>query len=260
MSESPLTLLIVDDEPLAREGIRQTLSAIEATGVDVIGECENAASALSFIKHRRPDILLLDVAMPAMDGFEMLECLEPEVTPPAVIFVTAYDEHAVRAFETEAIGYLVKPVGAEKLRIALDKAARRIVEARRLNAGLPAAEAEAETDGPRRFISQLMIPDKARRLVVPVEEIDWIEGETYYVRVHAQKQSRLLRARLSQLEMSLDPRQFLRCHRSAIVRLAAIREIRQDSVYTCSAILASGARIPVSKSKLKQLQARLSGR
>ena len=250
-------VVVVDDEPLAREGLRDALRRVASDIVDIAVLCENGVVALEAIARDRPDILLLDVAMPVLDGFAMLEQLEPETTPPAVIFVTAYDEHAVRAFEAEAVDFLVKPVSDARLRSALDRAVRRIAESRALAADL--ALRSSSTEGPR-YLSQLVIPDRDRQHVIPVDDITWIEGDTYYVRVHSRERVRLLRERLSRLEASLDPAQFHRTHRSALVRLDIIREIRSESPYTHSALLATGERVPVSRERLKSLEAALEKR
>ncbi|MDB4874816.1 MAG: response regulator receiver [Gemmatimonadetes bacterium] len=247
-------VVVVDDEPLARDGLRDAVERAAVPGVSVVALCENGVVALDRIRELQPEILLLDVAMPVLDGFAMLEQLEPEATPPAVIFVTAYDEHAVRAFDAEALDFLVKPVADARLRAALERAVRRIAEARALRAGL---DAEPPPVAAGRYVQQLVIPDRGRRLVVPVDEVEWIEGDTYYVRVHAQGRVRLLRERLSRLEASLDPARFHRTHRSALVRLDLIRELRADSPYAYSALLSTGARVPVSRERVKQLEARL---
>jgi two-component system LytT family response regulator len=249
-----LHVLIVDDEPLARQGLRDAIERLAVPGVSRVDASENAVQALDAIRTRRPDILLLDVAMPVLDGFGMLEQLEPETSPPAVIFVTAYDEHAVRAFSAAAIDYLVKPVSDQRLRIALDRAARRVTEARALRAGLPSAEQPMETP----YVQHLIIPERGGKLVVPVDEVEWIEGDTYYVRIHARGRTRLLRERLSRLEAVLDPALFHRTHRSAIVRLDLIRQLNTDSPYSWSATLANGDRVPVSRERLKELERRLA--
>jgi two-component system LytT family response regulator len=258
-SRSPLRILIVDDEPLAREGLRDGVARLSATGglpeLAIVGVCENGVTALAAIHEHEPDVVLLDIAMPVLDAFAMLERLEPEHTPPAIVFITAYDEHAVRAFDTEAVDFLVKPVADERLAAALARAVRRIDEARALRAQLDAAADNGKGSG--RYVDRLVIPERGRHLVVPVSDIAWIEGETYYVRVHAQGQARLLRERLATLETALDPNEFHRTHRSAIVRLALIRELRAESPYTYSALLSTGHRAPVSRERLRGLEAKL---
>jgi two-component system LytT family response regulator len=199
---------------------------------------------------------LLDIAMPVLDGFAMLERLEPEMTPPAIIFVTAYDEHAVRAFEAAGLDFLVKPVADMRLAAALQRAVQRVAEAHALRAALDAPD---DAVPPARFLQNLVIPERGRRLVVPVDDVEWIEGDTYYVRVHAGGRVRLLRQRLSWLEASFDPAAFIRTHRSALVRIDLIREIVAESAYSFSARLATGAKVPVSRERLKRVEAALRG-
>jgi two-component system, LytTR family, response regulator len=253
--ENSYRVVIVDDERLAREGLRDAIARLGVPGVAVVALCENGVVALDVIRALQPDVLLLDVAMPVLDGFAMLERLEPEATPPAVIFVTAYDEHAVRAFEAEALDFLVKPIAGERLRAALERAARRIIEARALRTSLDAMS-QSPMEAPR-YLQQIIIPERGRQLVVPVDDVEWIEGDTYYVRVHAQGRVRLLRERLSHLEASLDPARFHRTHRSALVRVDLIRELRMESPYSYAALLANGERVPVSRERYKALAARL---
>lgn len=252
-AETRWRVVIVDDEPLAREGMRDAVMRAAVSGVEVAGLCENGVVALDVIGRVQPEILLLDIAMPVLDGFAMLERLEPESTPPAIIFVTAYDEYAVRAFESEAVDFLVKPVADARVRAALERAVRRIAESRALRNELQAIPTEATP----RYLQQLIIPERDRQLVVPVDDIEWIEGDTYYVRVHTHGRVRLLRERLSKLEDSLDPRRFHRTHRSALVRLDLIRELRADSPYSYSAILASGERVPVSRERFRGVESAL---
>jgi two-component system, LytTR family, response regulator len=251
-----LRAVIVDDEPLAREGLRDAITRVAVPGVSVVATCENGVVALDVLRSLQPEILLLDVAMPVLDGFAMLERLEPEATPPAVIFVTAYDEHAVRAFDAEALDFLVKPVPDARLAAALQRAAHRIAEARALRAAL---DEPGDADAFTKVLQHLIIPERGRRLVVPVDDVDWIEGDTYYVRIHTEGRVRLLRQRLSVLEASLDPAKFVRTHRSAIVRIALIREIAAESPYSFSATLATGVKVPVSRDRLKRVEAAVRG-
>ena len=256
--DSRFRVAIVDDEPLAREGLRSAVVRLEIDGMDVVATYENGVAALDGIRRDRPDILLLDVGMPVLDGFAMLEQLEPEATPPAVVFVTAFDEHAVRAFEADATDFLVKPATDDRLRASLERATRRLAEKRAHR-----AELDREEDPPRddaaRYLRFVVIPERGRRTVVPVGEIDWFEGDTYYIRVHAHGRVRLLRDRLSRLESALDPTQFRRTHRSALVRVDLVRELRAESAYSYSALLATGARVPVSRERLRGLEETLRG-
>jgi len=251
-------VVIVDDEPLAREGIRDAVARVAVPRVEIVALCENGVVALDVIARIQPEILLLDIAMPVLDGFAMLERLEPESTPPAIIFVTAYDEHAVRAFEAEAVDFLVKPVADARLRASLERAVRRIAETRALRSELQALPQPANAG--RQYLQQIVIPERDRQLVVPVDDIEWIEGDTYYVRVHAKGRVRLLRERLSKLESSLDRARVHRTHRSALVRLDPIRELRADSPYSYSAVLITGARVSVSRERFKGVEAALKNR
>jgi two-component system, LytTR family, response regulator len=255
-SLATLRIVIVDDEPLARDGLRDAIARVAVPGVEVAATCENAIVALGVIRSLEPEILLLDIAMPVLDGFAMLEQLEPESTPPAIIFVTAYDEHAVRAFEAEALDFLVKPVPDARLGAALQRAVHRVAEARALRTAIDSSD---DAGAPTKFLQHLVIPERGRRLVVPVDAVEWIEGDTYYVRVHAEGRVRLLRQRLSWLEAALDTTKFVRTHRSALVRIDLIREIAAESAYSFSARLASGAKVPVSRERLKRVEASIRG-
>lgn len=257
------TVIIVDDEPLARIGMRSAIERLTASGaipwVEVVALAENGPQGIEAIRARRPDILLLDIVMPAMDGFLMLEALEPEETPPAVIFVTAFDDRAVRAFEVQALDFLVKPVIDARLREGLLRAMRRVEERRALAHALAPA-LNAQPSATHTYLRQLTVPEHGRTIVVPVDEIDWIEGDTYYVRVHANGRPRLLRERMQRLEQLLDPAHFTRCHRSALVRIELVREVRQDTAFAFSAVLSTGAVVPVSRSRRRALEALLAAR
>jgi two-component system, LytTR family, response regulator len=254
--DSRLRVAIVDDEPLAREGLAAAVARLGAS-VDVVAQYANGLDALDGIRRDCPEILFLDISMPVLDGFAMLEQLEPEATPPAVVFVTAYDEHAVRAFETEATDFLVKPVSDDRLRTAVERASRRIAEKRAHRGELDRTEDTPVESA--AYLRYVVIPERGKRVVVPIEEVEWFEGDTYYVRVHANGRVRLLRDRLSRLESVLDPSRFRRAHRSAIVRVDLIRELRPESPYSYSALLATGERVPVSRERLRSLEETLRG-
>jgi two-component system LytT family response regulator len=247
-------VVIVDDEQLAREGLRDAIERAEIPSLEIAASCENGVTALEVIRRLEPEILLLDIVMPVLDGFAMLEQLEPEATPPAVVIVTAHDEYAVRAFDAEATDFLVKPASDERVRAALDRAVRRVAESRALRAGLEQPPTMIES----RQADHLVIPDRGRMLIVPIDEIDWIEGDTYYVRVHTRGRVRLLRERLAKLEALLDAARFHRTHRSALVKVELIREVRAESPYSYSALLSTGDRVPVSRERVKSLRSRLA--
>jgi two-component system LytT family response regulator len=255
--QAGLRVAIVDDEPLARDGLVAAVARLGIDGVDVIAAYENGIVALDGIRADCPDLLLLDIAMPVLDGFAMLERLEPEATPPVVVFVTAYDEHAVRAFEAEATDFLVTPVSDDRLRLSIERAMRRVAEKRGHRGELDREAAAPVESVP--YLRYVVIPERGKRVVVPIEEIDWFEGDTYYIRVHANGRVRLLRDRLSRLESVLDPAKFRRTHRSALVRIDLIRELRAESPYSYSALLATGVRVPVSRERLRGLEETLRG-
>jgi len=240
-------VVIVDDEPVARRGLRHLL--LEHPDVAVVGEARNGEEAVRVISRLAPDLVLLDVQMPAGDGFDVLRRLEPPL--PAVVFVTAYDEYAVRAFEAYALDYLVKPVHEDRFRAAIERVRERLrsaaalEEARRLmqllesggTGGLAAAGPPA---------GRLVIPGANGELVVDVADVEWIEADNYYAVIHARGRRHLLRESLDSLETRLDPRRFLRVHRSAIVNLSFVREFRRADGEP-ALILAGGRAVPVSR-------------
>ena len=242
-----LRVLLVDDEPLARALLRVLLS--RDPGVEVVGECSGAEAAAE-IGRARPDIVFLDVQMPDVDGFQVLERLGP-ARPPVVVFVTAYDQYAVRAFEVHAVDYLLKPVGEERFREALGRAKTRA-------AGRGAGPAEdglaALLRDRARYPSRLLVPAHGRTVVVDVAGIDWIEATDYYASIHAGGQTHLLRQTLAELERTLDPARFFRIHRSAIVNLDRIREIQPLFRGDAQILLTTGARVRLSRSRRADFQ------
>jgi two-component system LytT family response regulator len=216
--------LIVDDELLAREGIRMRLE--QAPDIEVIGECANGREAVAVIQREVPDLVFLDIQMPRMDGFGVIEAVGVK-RMPQVIFVTAYDEHALRAFEVSALDYLLKPIDGARFFEALERARNRIrgnnLEAisERLRQMMATLKAE------RKYIERLSIKSgKSGRIIfLDVDEITWIEAADNYVQVHAGRELHLLHATMNSLERKLDPDKFLRVHRSAIVNLGRIKEL-----------------------------------
>jgi two-component system LytT family response regulator len=218
--------LIVDDEPLARRTLTMLLEPYP--DVLVVGECRNGREALDALASVRPDLLFLDVQMPELDGFELLRTLGAQC-PPAVVLVTAYDEFAVRAFEAEALDFLVKPFSDDRFHRTLDRVRRRITQAeamdiaRRLSAVTdrlhPACAASTQ------WRRHLLVRLGMRTTSVPVDSIVWIEADDYYARLHVGAKTHLYRRSLTQLEQELDPRLFVRVHRSALVNLAFVREL-----------------------------------
>src|SRR4051812_5475798 len=215
--------LIVDDEPLAREGIRMRLDA--QPDVDVVGECRNGREAVSAILRDAPDLVYLDIRMPGIDGFAVIETVGV-ARMPHVIFVTAYDEHALHAFEVNALDYLLKPVDGDRFVAALDRARDRI-RARSLTTITAQLQQMIETlRGDRPTLDRLFVKSSGSILSVDVDDIDWLEAADNYVRVHVGRASHLLLATMNSLEARLDPRRFLRIHRSTIVNLSRVKELQ----------------------------------
>jgi two-component system LytT family response regulator len=269
---TPLRVLVVDDEKPARERVRRLLA--RDARVTVAGCCAGGAEALAEVRARAGrgepvHVLCLDVQMPEVDGFGVLAGLvaEADLEMPAVIFVTAYDAFAVRAFESHAVDYLLKPFSDERFHAAVDRAIRAVrtrnaVELlaemqallERRTANVPAPQGAAE----RRAIDRIVLKDAHRVRLLPVDQIVWVEAEGMYVRLHTRAQaSHLHRASLGSLEASLDPQQFVRIHRSAIVNIDMVGELRQDAHGDYVAVLRSGSEVRVGRRFRERLQQRL---
>lgn len=204
--------LIVDDEPLARRGIRLRLA--EHADIEIVGEAEDGPAAARMITALLPDLVFLDVQLPGMSGFDVLADTA-EIHLPVIVFVTAYDQYAVNAFEVRAIDYLLKPIAKDRFDEALRRARRELAEGKR-----PAADLLA---------TRLTVRKGDRYLLVKLEDIDWLEAAGNYVEVHARGVESLIRATLASLERRLDPQRFVRIHRSTIVNVDRVAEIRSDA-------------------------------
>ena len=253
--------LVVDDEPLARRGIRQLLAPYR--DIEVVGECRNGRDALVSLDSAAPDLVFLDVQMPEMDGFAVVRA-RGAARMPHVIFVTAYDEFAVRAFETHALDYLVKPVNEERFAIALQRVRERMrfTEAleltRRIGELLDSQDRRDVGDVTARALAlaptrRLVVPTSSGELVLDVDEVDWIQAEDYYAAIHARGRRHLIRESLASLEQRLDPNRFIRVHRSAIVPLDRVREMRSVSTGESVLVLRDGTRVPVSRRRREQV-------
>lgn len=251
-SRPPIRAVIVDDEPLAREGLRLLLSREE--DVEIVAECEDGPQAVEALRARRPDLLLLDVQMPEMNGFELLQQIGSP--PPAVIFITAYDEFAVRAFEVHALDYLLKPFSDQRFRQALDRTRERLRRsderlAGQLRALLEDYRRRARGAGPPR---RLAVKDGSRVVLLEVGEIAWIEAADYYVRLHTDAGSLMMRESLKSLEERLDAKRFVRIHRSAIVNLDRVRELKPTFGGEHFVILRDGTRLKLARSRRAGLE------
>ncbi len=249
IANGPLRVLIVDDEPLARDVLRLLLRA--ENDIEIVGECVNGTEAVASLKRGGIDVVFLDIQMPGADGFDVIRAVGVE-RMPTTIFVTAYDKHAVEAFEVGASDYLLKPVSDERFATALARARRRVAEwdpddaARRLAELLRRAES-AE--------SWLSVRTPGRLVRLRPSEIGWIEAADYYIRIHVPGRSLLVRDSMEAMQKRLDPRKFVRIHRSAIVNVDRIREVQPLEHRDYIVILEGGERLRVSRTRRRALEA-----
>jgi two-component system LytT family response regulator len=257
-------VLIVDDEALARQRVRRLLQV--EPDVEIVGEAETGSEAVQMIRDLKPDLVCLDVQMPELDGFGVLQELEGEIVP-MVLFITAYDEHAQKAFDVHAVDYVLKPVDADRFRAAFERArtqrahaaaAERLGEllatVRRLadggtgdGKGDGAGANGGNGGGNGRYASRILVKQDGRMFFVKTTEIDWIEADRNYVRLHVGKVAHTIRERISHLEETLDPRLFARIHRSTIVNLNRVREMQQWFSGDYVVILEDGTRLRLSR-------------
>jgi two-component system, LytTR family, response regulator len=242
-----MTMLIVlaDDEVLARQKLRLLLK--EEEDCEIAGEAASAEETVELVAATRPDLIFLDIRMPGMDGFDVIYQLSSrlDLQMPGVIFTTAYDQYAVRAFEVHAVDYLLKPFTAERLRVALRRFRERAAHG---------TEARPREITEAACISRLVFRSRGRILFLPVSEIRLISAEENYVRLSTADGTHLLRETMSGLEDQLDPQSFLRIHRSFIVNLQYVKEIRMESAGDATAILINGEHVPVSRGYRSRLQ------
>jgi two-component system, LytTR family, response regulator len=247
--------LIVDDEPPGRMLVRKMLH--DAPEVEIVGECENGYEAIEAVKSRCPDLMFLDVQMPEVDGFAVLEALEPDELPH-VIFVTAYDKYALRAFEVHALDYLLKPFDRERFKEALERARRQIFsEGTSLNRQLLALLAENKSQ--QQHLERLIIKTEGRVFFLKTDEVEWIEAQGNYVALHVRKKKYLFRESISSLVTRLDPRRFQRIGRSAIVNIDYIRELQPWFRGDYKVILQDGSELKLSHRYRENLHKHLGG-
>ena len=243
-----LRTLIVDDEAPARRRIRRLLAA--EPDVTIAGEYGDGASAVSGIASIRPDLVFLDVQMPERDGFAVVKALPPGPLP-AILFVTAYDQYALRAFDVHAVDYLLKPFTGERFRTALARARERI-ERRSADPGL-ARLAESLRTRPV-YLSRVLVRSAGRTVFVDLTAVDWLEAADNYVRLHVRQREYLVRETLATLEAQLDPDQFVRIHRSAIVQVDRVAAIRPTTHGDAEISLRDGTRLAVSRTFREKLR------
>ena len=242
-----IRVAIADDEVLARQKLRQLLR--DEQDVEIVGECATASETISLVRAASPDLLFLDIRMPDMDGFDVLGALsnEPPASLPQIIFTTAYDQYAVRAFEFNAVDYLLKPFTQDRLSDSVGRVRARLADD---DLGGNTRDADASS----AYKSRIVFKSRGRILFLPVEDIRWIGAEENYVRISTASESHLLRETMARLETTLDPELFLRVHRSAIVNLRYVKEVKSDNEGESVVILTSGEKIAMSRGYRTKIQ------
>lgn len=247
--------IIADDEPLARERIRTLLA--EAPDIELVGEAANGMEAVQLIHDAQPDLLFLDVQMPGLDGFGVIEQVEPALLP-CIVFVTAYDQYALRAFDVHALDYLLKPFNRARFHKTLRRAREQVLNraggevSRRIVALLESMRTGTS------YLDRIVVRNAGRVVFLPANEIDWIEAAGNYVKIYSGKEQHILRDTLKNLEHRLDPKRFVRVHRSTILNIERIRELQPLFHGDCLAILKDGTRVTCSRSFSNRLDALLS--
>ncbi|MBL9186789.1 MAG: response regulator transcription factor [Opitutaceae bacterium] len=261
-TQAPIRTLIVDDEPAARRGVRLLLARDPA--FEVVGEAANGAEAAALIASLRPDLAFLDVQMPGADGFAALDGLDPAATP-AVVFVTAYDEHALRAFEVHAVDYLLKPYDDERFAAALQRAKAEVRHRVQDRAGTRLSQIMELLSSGSGTAAQSVPPGGDRILVkssgeiffLKADEIDWIEAEGDYMKFHVGPRSHLMRETMARLEARLDARRFVRIHRSTIVNIDRVRKLSPSFGGEYAVVLADGTKLRLSRGYQERIAALL---
>ena len=248
--EKKITALIVDDEDLARLVLRELVQT--HSEMQILAECANGFEAVKAVAEHKPDLIFLDVQMPKLSGFDVLELIGAET---AVIFVTAYDQYAMRAFEVHAVDYLLKPIGRERFEAALERAKSRLGE--KLP---PAPELAASARPPKLFLDRIVVRDGTRVTLIPVGKLDYAEAQDDYVALATEGKKHLKQQTIASLETCLDPDRFVRVHRSYIVNFERVVRIEPYGKDSRLAILADNTRLPVSKSGYARLKTLLDQR
>ena len=241
--------IIVDDEPLARDGLRMLLE--DHPDVELVGEAGNGPDALALVEQLQPDLMFVDVQMPEMSGLELAAALPPEHAP-AIVFVTAYDEFALRAFDVHALDYLLKPTDELRFAEAIRRARiqHELATVSTLTGRLREVLSTLRPDTPPR----LAIRDGDAVVLVPVDEIDWVEAADYYVEIHAGGKTFLHRETMQRLQAKLDPERFVRIHRSRLVNRDRVREIRSDGAGAMVVVTTTGVALKVARSCRAKVQ------
>jgi two-component system LytT family response regulator len=244
---APVSAIVVDDEPLGRERVSMFVSARH--DIRLLAECADGHTAIHTIRALKPDIVFLDVQMPGMDGLEVVRMIGPDHMP-ATIFITAYDEHAIEAFEVHALDYLLKPFRPDRFKEAVD----RVIDIVRKGKKSSRALGRLLEDGREGLIDRILVKSSRRAYFVRVSQIEWIEAAGNYLKLHIGDRVHLIRQTMSRLERQLDPKEFVRIHRSAIVNLNAVRELQRADGGEYEVVLERGERLRLSRGYRDELK------
>ena len=242
--------IIVDDEELARHVLRELISA--HPDIEIVAECKNGFEAVKAVTELKPDLVFLDIQMPKLDGFEVLELIGSDV---AIVFCTAYDQYALRAFEVNAVDYLLKPFGSERFEAGLSRARQRMGEQKRVPADLGTT-----ARAPGQHADRLVLRDGSDVHIIPIAKLDYVEAQDDYVALASEGKKRLKQQTISSLEQTLDPSRFLRVHRSYILNIERLKKLEPYGKDSHVAILTDGTRLPVSRSGYNRLRTLLDDR
>jgi two-component system, LytTR family, response regulator len=248
-AETKIRAVIVDDEELARQVLREFLSAHRE--IELVAECANGFEAVKSVTELKPDLLFLDIQMPKLDGFEVLELIGSDLR---VIFVTAFDSYAIKAFEVHAVDYLLKPFGADRFEAALNRAKEGLASKKSSHLEMPPADLAAAARPPSQYLDRVAVRDGTRVFIIPISKLDYVEAQDDYVALATEGKKHLKQQTISSMESALDPSRFLRIHRSYIVNLERVVKVEPYAKDTHVAVLSSGVQLPVSRAGYTRLR------
>jgi two-component system, LytTR family, response regulator len=262
-----IRVVVVDDEPMARAGVQKLLRL--DPDIEIVGEAGNGRDAIPIIQRVEPDLLLLDIQMPELNGFDVLAALGPQ-NAPVTVFITAYDQFALRAFEVRALDYLLKPFDDERFHLVMQRAKDEVrrgrsaelsdrLESLLIDYGSRSVAITGTTADSNGYASRILLREGGTVSFQPVDDIDWIEAADYYAKLHVGDAMQLVRYTMNELEKQLDPRRFVRIHRSAIVNVARVKEIRVDYQNHHIVVLHNGKRVPLSRRRRDELERVMQG-
>ncbi|HRH41235.1 MAG TPA: LytTR family DNA-binding domain-containing protein [Pyrinomonadaceae bacterium] len=236
--------LIVDDEPIARDRVRRMLR--EESDIEIVGESGNGKEAVAFINENKPDLVFLDIQMPEMTGFEALQEINPNKTP-AIIFVTAYDQYAIQAFDVHAIDYLLKPFNRERFKRAVERAREQVEKSTSGKIDQRLASLLADLTNSKKYLERLVVKSVGRVFFLRTDEVDWIEAAGNYAKLHVGREGHLIRETMNGLESKLNPDKFLRIHRSTLVNIDRIKELNPLFSGDYTVMLKNGTELTLSR-------------